>query len=63
MEKMFKSIPDIDASDCFVFCALALDYSEDEEADKNTFSLDLNFFEKGKSLQDEVKIIPRPWEG
>ena len=51
--KMFDSIPEIDASDCFVFCSLALDYSEEEEADESTFSLAEQFFEKGKFLMKQ----------
>ena len=50
LDKVFESIPDIDASDCFDFCTLALDYSEDEHAENDTYLFALKFYEKGKSL-------------
>ena len=49
-ETVFASIPEIDSSDCFVLCKLALEDSEDEEVDENTLILAEKFFEKGKSL-------------
>ena len=48
-ETVFASIPDIDSSDCFVFCKLALKF----DADENTLVLAEEFFEKGISLQQQ----------
>ena len=56
MEQVFKYMPDIAASDCFVFCTIALDYVDKEVVNENTFNLAERFFEKGKSLMKKSSL-------
>ena len=50
MEEAFAFIPNITASDCFVFCILALDIEQELVNNEETLVLVKSFLEKGKSL-------------
>ena len=49
-QKVFYSIPNISASDCFVFCSIALDNEEEKSDKEKTFAVAKRFYEHAKSL-------------
>ena len=55
MEEAFAFIPNITASDCFVFCILALDIEQELVNNEETLVLVKSFLEKGKSLMNSTK--------